>query len=828
MAVDELVIKWSMDNKSFNDGLSNMNRSMKLLKSEFGATSTKLKSFGTETDQLKNKQNYLNNAMEIQKSKVDSLKKSYDKQVQATGENSKEAENLAIKLNNQVVYYNKLEAELKKTNAEIEQQTNKWSKLSKKLSEVGSNFSKVGDKLTDIGKSMSLKVTAPIVAAGVAATKTAIDWESAFVGVKKTVDGTTEEIANLGQGIREMAKELPSSAKDIAGVAEAAGQLGIQTDNILGFTKVIIDLGNATNLIGEHGASQLAKFANITGMAQTEFDRLGSTIVALGNNSATTEADIVEMAMRLAGAGTQVGMTEAQIVSLSAALSSVGIEAEAGGSAFSKVMVNMQLAVETGNESLNDFASVAGMTTAEFSKAFKEDATEALITFIQGLSNAEEQGSSSIKVLDDMGIKEVRLRDSLLRASSASDLFNDTIALGTEAWRENTALANEANQRYETTASKMTIAKNKLADVGIQIGEILIPHVINLLDKISNLAAWLGNLSPTTQKVILVIGGLVAAIAPLLIVGGAIASGIGSLLTLFGTISGAIAVVTTGAVAATPVIGALATAFTVLTGPIGLVIAAVGAVIAIGVALWKNWDVIKEKASQLGNWLGDKWKGIENKTSETWNSMKEKTSKDWSDMKAKVEEHGGGIKGLIGVYSEANKKSWSNAFNSMNDATGGALGRMKDNVGNGLNAIKSFFSNLKLPEIKLPHVKLPHFSLNGSFSLKPPSVPKLDVDWYHTGAIFTKPTVLGGIGVGDAYKGTGANAEAVIPLDSMYQNVRSIVREEQTTQPIYVVVNVANNIDHKAIGKAVTTEVKKEITRGTNNYRKGKGGLGCA
>ena len=121
-------------------------------------------------------------------------------------------------------------------------------------------------------------------------------------------------------------------------------------------------------------------------MSQKNFDRLGSTIVSLGNNSATTEADIVAMAMRLAGAGHQVKMTEAQILGLAASLSSVGIEAEAGGSAFSKVMINMQLAVETGNDSLKDFASVAGMTTSEFSKAFEEDAAGALTTFIKGLS----------------------------------------------------------------------------------------------------------------------------------------------------------------------------------------------------------------------------------------------------------------------------------------------------------------------------------------------------------------------------------------------------------------------------------------------------------
>ena len=126
---------------------------------------------------------------------------------------------------------------------------------------------------------------------------------------------------------------------------------------------------------------------------------------------------------------------------LSAALSSVGIEAEMGGSAMSKVMINMQLAVETGNESLKSFAHVAGMSADEFARAYKEDAANALIAFLSGLNDTERLGMSAIAVLDEMEISEVRLRDTLLRAAGASDLFDNSIELANEAFEENTALS---------------------------------------------------------------------------------------------------------------------------------------------------------------------------------------------------------------------------------------------------------------------------------------------------------------------------------------------------------------------------------------------------
>ena len=350
----------------------------------------------------------------------------------------------------------------------------------------------IDTKLDPSGLKKGLAQMGSVVAAGVAtsvaalgamtaaAVKVGIDFESAFAGVKKTVDATEEELEGFRSGILDMSREIPIAATEIAGIAEAAGQLGIQNDALLSFTETMANLGVATNMTSEQAATSLARLANITGMSQSDFDRLGSVIVDLGNNLATTESEIVEMALRLAGTGKQVGMTEDQILSLSAAASSVGLYAEAGGSAFSRVLSMMQLSAEQGGESLQAFADVAGMSASEFKTAFETDAAGALVSFIQGLGDAEARGESAIGVISQMGevaglsaLDTITVRDALLRAAGASDVFAESLEIGSEAWAENTALVNEASQRYETMESQLQLLQNSATTLGIAVYDSL-------------------------------------------------------------------------------------------------------------------------------------------------------------------------------------------------------------------------------------------------------------------------------------------------------------------------------------------------------------------
>lgn len=348
----------------------------------------------------------------------------------------------------------------------------------------------------------------------------AIAFESAFAGVRKTVKGSAAELDVLGASLRSMAlRDVPVSVNALSDIAASAGQLGIQTGRIEDFTQVIADLGVATDLTGTQAATGMARFANITQMPQEQFDRLGSTVVALGNNLATTESEIVEMGLRLAGAGAQIGMTEAQILAMAGALSSVGIEAEAGGTAFSRVMVDIAQAVETSSDKLDGFAEVAGMSAEAFAVAFRNDPAAAITSFVAGLGAISDAGGNTFGVLEDLELGEIRVRDALLRTSGAGQLLVDSLDLSAAAWEDNNALTEEAAQRYETTESQIQFAKNALVDLGIELGENLLPLVQAAGTGVSELAGFVSGLPEPVQTTAV---GFLALASALGVVGGAV------------------------------------------------------------------------------------------------------------------------------------------------------------------------------------------------------------------------------------------------------------------------------------------------------------------
>ena len=528
---------------------------------------------------------------EEQSKLLKTLKSDYDNEIQANGQLTEKAQLLSHELALGEAKLLAYKNSLKQVAEESYLASSKLNAFGEKAIDFGGKAQKVGNALDTVSKSTRAMSLAILGGATVSA-KAAIDFESAFTGVTKTVDEAkdangrvTYSYKQLEEGIRDMAKRLPASAVEISKVAEAAGQLGIQTENVVDFSEVMINLGESTNMSAETAATALAKFKNITNMSEQDFDRLGSSLVDLGNNFATTEEDITNMALRLAGAGAQIGLSHADILGLSAALSSVGIEAEMGGSAFSKLMVKMQVASTTGigqmeelsaktgmsrrelelmsvnstsdfkkladsigmtatemsniikaSKNLEDFANIAGMTAQDFKDAFERDAVGAIGAFVNGLGTAEEKGTTAIELLDEMGFREVRLRDTLLRSGNATKEFAKAVEMSNTAWNENSALTEEANKRYGTTESKLRVARNRLNDVAITLGGPLADALVGALDAAepliegaADLATKFSNLDKKTQLSIIKMGMFLAAISPVSKVASTTANTIGGL-----------------------------------------------------------------------------------------------------------------------------------------------------------------------------------------------------------------------------------------------------------------------------------------------------------
>lgn len=474
----------------------------------------------------------------------------------------------------------------------------------KELKELEKQQKAVDEVMTTSGTAMLGFGAAIGVGLGLAA-KAAIDWEAAWTGVAKVVDGSPEQLAALEEELRGLATTLPQAHAEIAGVAAAAGQLGIAREDISQFTQTMVAMGVSTDLASEDAAMSMARLMNIMQSAPDDVDNLGSAIVGLGNAGASTESEIMEMALRIAGAGKTVGLTEAEVLAFSSALASVGVEAESGGSSISTAMIKISEAVNEGGDSLETFARVAGVSADEFASKFRSDPATAIDMFVQGLGRIQASGGNVFGVMEELGLSEIRLRDNLLRLAGAGDLLTESLRTGNDAWDENSALMEEAARRYGTTEAQIQIARNQLTDMGITLGEELLPTVNSFLTAGQGMFAWFNGLSEGTQTGIVQLGTIATVIG---VVGGASLIAAPKLHQLSDSLADM------GTKRATTASNALRGLSGFMLGPWGI---AVGAAVAIFGAFVAQQAEARGKVEALTNTL-DAQTGAITQTSKEW------------------------------------------------------------------------------------------------------------------------------------------------------------------------------------------------------------------
>lgn len=444
----------------------------------------------TELNALEKQHKKVSSAIQEQQNNLTNSKKAYEDAQTAVSQATKQYEE----------YEKGVKAAEKVANAERWQQT-------------GKGLKEVGESIDTITKPIQYAATAAL-GLGSASAIAAVQFEDNFANVKKTVDGTPEQLEDIRQKIIQMSttgvnghSAIPQTTAELNELAAAGGQLGITTDNIVDFTEVMAQMGTATNLVGEEGAATLARFQNVMGVGQNEIRNIGSAIVDLGNHSATTESEIAAMALRMGKYGSSVRMSAADVLGYSAALSSLGIEAQMGGSAIGRTWLSIEKAVANGGEGLKAFAKYSGKSAKEFKEQWNTDSSGAFNGLLKGLQSAE----NLTVALDDLGINNTQDIQAMMALVNGYDLVTESVNRSNTAYKENTALQEEFDAKAETTASKLSVAKNNVVEIARSFGDLMLPTIVDVSNGVSQYTQKIASMDDAQKKNIITAGATVVA-----------------------------------------------------------------------------------------------------------------------------------------------------------------------------------------------------------------------------------------------------------------------------------------------------------------------------
>lgn len=731
-----VVARIGLDDSGFQEGVSKIQRSLKVVQSEFAAASSKLGDFGKSTDGLKLKADSLSRQMELQKEKVAALTKSYQESIEKKGADAKATENLKIKLNYANAELGKMQQELKATTEELKTKSSAWYVLSESMDKAGAKMKAVGDKISSAGKTLSTAVTLPLVGIGTAATKMAMDAVE------------SENLFEVAMG----------------GMADDARKWSEETSKALGL--------NAYNV---------------------------------RSNMATYNAMLTSM-----------GLASDESLKMSEGLTQLSYD------------------------------------MASFYNLKPEEAFEKLKSGISG--EAEPLKALGILV-NDTTIKTYAYTHGIAKQGQELTEAQKVQARYGAIMEATKNAQGDLARTMDSPTNKLRIMKEQAQQIGIQFGQILIPILEKLIAVIKPLMDRFQGLSKEQQEMVVKIALIAAAIGPVVLVIGKVVSVIGTLSSAFGAISGAMAAAggASGAVGAAiaAITGPVGIAIAAVAGFIAIFVllfrnnenfrnsvitiwnqikavmagvfeairALIAAFVQVASAIWNKYGndivviisaafkvissvvttalniikgIIQVVTSLIkGDWQGV-WEGIKNVTSSLWNGIQSIISGVLNLIKSLVSIQINIVKDTISGAWNAIKSATTSIWNGIKTAIETPINAARNTVKGAIDAISGFFRNLKIPEIKIPHIKLPHFEITGKFSLNPPQIPKLSVNWYSTGGIFSSPSV---IGVGEA------GTEAVVPIEKLDEIMAKALlkvgvgAQSKVTEPGVQSGNVTNNYD---------------------------------
>lgn len=712
-----------------------------------------------------------------------------------------------------------------------EEALKKLDSIDKKGSGVGKTFDKMrqaGEKITSVGKSLTMGLTVPLAGVAVASAKTAMDFDAGMREVSAISGATGKDLEKLSQLAKDMGSSTKFSATESAEALTYMGMAGWKTQDMMDGLPGILSLAAA-------GGTDLATTSDIvtdglTGMGLSAKDTQGFVdIMAATCSNANTSVELMGETLKYAGPVAGALGIEMDDLSLAIGLmGNAGIKGSQAGTALRGGLTNL---VKPSNDA---------------AKAMEKYGVEVIKTeggsvdFMGTMENLRSKLGTLDETTQANALATIFGKEAMSGWASVINASEEDFNKLNTAILESNGKANEmADTMMGGAKGALTEMKSALEGVAITIGERMLPHIEKAADFISKLCTGFQNLSPEMQNVILIVGGLLAALGPVLMILGMLVSFVGNVGLAFTTFApivanagGVVAFLTGGLSGLISIMGSVLVPIIAVVGVIGIFVAAI-------VKAYNENESFRNKVnevfSQIQSIISNVMSIVKDVISMAWGLIKVVWNNGLSQIlglaasiltsivgffTSKLNTATSVVKTAIALIRAIFSGDFQGAVNIVNTVlqkiVNGFNEKMesaKNKVNNAIQKIKSFFNfSWSLPKLKLPHV-----NISGKFSLNPPSVPKFGIEWYKNGGVMMNPTMFGfNPQSGKSMVGGEAGPEAILPLSKIPELMEKMgYLNKGGKEPIIVTLN----IDGREFMRAVA-QYKDELD--SHDYRNPK------
>lgn len=898
-----ITVEIGGDTTGLEKALKGVNSSIKTTQSALKDVERLLKLDPTNTELLTQKQKLLKDAIASTSEKLETLKEA-QKQAKEQLERGELGQDKYDALQREIV---ETEQELKR----LQEQAATTSVTLEKIAAAGDKFEKAGDSITNAGKQISV-ASAAVTGLGVAAVKTAADFDSAMANVAAISGATGDDLQALRDKAREMGEKTKFSASEAADAMSYMAMAGWKTGDMLSGIEGIMHLAAAS---GE----DLATTSDIVTDALTAFGltaedsaHFADILAAASSNANTNVSMMGETFKYCAPVAGALGYSAEDVAEAIGLMGNAGIKSTQAGTALRTMMTKLQgelklsgealgeVTIQTANSdgSMRELSDILADCRTAFSKMSESEAAAAAETLV-----GKNAMSGFLALMNSAPGDIDKLRNAIENCDGSAE---DMAAI-----------------MQDNLNGQLTILKSQLEELAISFGEMLMPVIRKVVTAVQGFVDKLNNMDEAQRKTIITIGLVIAALGPFLVILGTVISTVGKSMKAYASAAKGIKKLMVAVKSGTGIFGKLGTALGGISAPVLAIVAVIAVLVAAFTHLWKTndgfreniiatwtqiketvnnfcqgivdrlnslgfefssitevlkavwdgfcnllgpvfegafrfisdtlstvldvilntvdffiavfsgdwegaWEAVKNIFSSIWNglvswftniletikgvldvalgWIGTSWEqvwtNVKNFFTNIWNGIKDFISSTINSISTTISNVITGIKTTVNNVFSAIKTTISNIFNGIKDTATSVwnaiktaittpIENAKEKVREAINAIKGFFSGLKL---ELPHIKLPHFSISGSFSLSPPSVPHINIDWYKSGGIMTGPTIFGMNG-SSLMAGGEAGKEAILPLTEFYSKLESILTSRLNTGTMerYLAVIAANS-----------------------------------